>query len=142
MVYNCIRNLVLHIPFIPRMYDTRGNETLKEHVRKQQVSRHGSRQGCGQIMHHISFLDFCKNKNVNEKKISQIQNVPFIVTLPMASVKEYLGGRSFLYDKPAVLRDKIKGKRCKATATNLSTFTFHHTQKFKEICNILKWFKS
>jgi len=43
-------------------------------------------------MHHLSFLDFCKSKNVNEKEICQIQNVSFTQTLSVASVKEYLGG--------------------------------------------------
>jgi len=33
-------------------------KAVKEHIRKQQVSWHGRRQGCGQTMHHLSFLDF------------------------------------------------------------------------------------
>jgi len=51
-------------------------------------------------------------------------------------------GVGFLCDKAAALRDKIKGTLCNAIATNLSTFMFQYAEKFKEICNILKRFKS
>jgi hypothetical protein len=87
------------------------------------------------------FLQGSKNQIRHRRKGHQ-KTVFLLWLFPWNLSRNISAGVAFVYSKAAVLMDKIKGTLCNAIGTNLSTFTFQYTDKFKERCNILKRFKS